>query len=121
MLDEEATQVEMILEPSETKPVLCKALGEIGEKCIDVISKCFSSDDVQQMRYNHVQQMAKYYASIYMNVDLSDCPALRDFVVLDPCENPDQADEFGNYPDCEYDINPSPDDRNYYHGRKYYG
>ena len=50
---------EIVLEPSETKPVLCKALREIGDKCTDVISKCFSSDDVQQMRFNHVQQMAK--------------------------------------------------------------
>ena len=50
---------EIVLEPSETKPVLCKALREIGDQCTDVISKCFSTDDVQQMRYNHVQQMAK--------------------------------------------------------------
>ena len=32
---------------------------------------------------------------------------------MDPCENPDQADEYGNYPDCEDDIYPSPDDSNY--------
>jgi len=113
VLEEEAKQDEITLEPSETKPVLCKALREIGDKCTDVISRCFSTDDVQQMRYNHVQQMSKYYASIYTNVDLSSCPALRDFVVLDPCENPDQADEYGNYPDCEDDIYPSPDDSNY--------
>lgn len=50
---------EIQLEPSETKPILCKALREIGDKCTDVISKCFSNDDVQQMRYNHVEQMSK--------------------------------------------------------------
>ena len=115
ILVEEAKQDEMKLEPSETKPLLCNALREIGDKCTDVISKCFSGDDVQQIRYDHVQQMAKYYESIFTNVDLSDCPALRDIDVLDPCENPDQPDKFGNYPDCSDDIYPSPDDSNYYY------
>jgi len=110
ILEEEAQQDEIQLEPSETKPILCKALREIGDKCTDVISKCFSNDDVQQMRYNHVEQMSKYYGTIYTNVDLSDCPALRDFVVLDPCENPDLRDEYGDYPDCNDDIYPSPPD-----------
>ena len=50
-------------------------------------------------------------------MDLSDCPALRDFEVspsVDPCEYPDEQDEFGNYPDCEDsdnpEINPGPPD-----------
>ena len=103
-LEEEAEQDRITLEPSETKPVLCKALRESGYKCTDVINKCFSIDDVQQIRYDHVQRMAKNYASIFTDVNIWDCPALREFVVLDPCENPDQTDESGNYPDCQNDI-----------------
>merc|ERR1719158_341572 len=64
------------------------------------------------MRYNHVVQMEKYYAGIYTNVDLSDCKALEEFEVSevpDPCDNPDQLAENGEYLDCD-----DPDDPEVY-------
>ena len=32
---------------------------------------------------------------------------------MDPCEDPDRVGENGEYPDCDGDIYPSPDDSNY--------
>jgi hypothetical protein len=115
--EEEERIDEAKLDPTETKPLLCKALRDIGETCTATITRCFSQEDTDQMRYLNVQTMGKYYGNIYDGVDLSDCPALRDFEVspsVDPCEYPDEQDEFGNYPDCEDsdnpEINPSPHD-----------
>ena len=47
------------LDPTETKPLLCKALRDIGETCTATITKCFSQEDTDQMRYQHVQTMGK--------------------------------------------------------------
>jgi hypothetical protein len=53
------TKDQVQLDAPELKNILCAALQDIGDKCTDVITKCFSQDDVQQMRYNHVVQMEK--------------------------------------------------------------
>lgn len=115
ILEEEQRQDQVKLDPSELKKVLCPALQDIGDKCTDVLTKCFSQDDVQQMRYNHVVQMDKYYSDIYTDVELSDCSALKDFAVSNPCDNPDEQDENGDYVDCDDTDNPEvypspPDD-----------
>ena len=53
------TKDQVQLDVSELKKILCTALQDIGKKCTKVITECFSEDDVQQMRYNHVVQMEK--------------------------------------------------------------
>lgn len=108
ILEEEQRQDQVQLDPSELKKILCAALHDIGDKCTDSITKCFSQDDVEQMRFNHVEQMEKYYSDIYANVELSDCSALKDFAVSNPCDNPDQLDENGDYVNCDDEIYPHP-------------
>ena len=45
---------------------------------------------------------------------MSDCSALKDFAVSDPCDNPDGVDEDGYYNDCDDtddpEIYPNPPD-----------
>ena len=41
---------------------------------------------------------------------MSDCSALKDFAVSNPCDNPDQQDENGEYVDCNDEIYPQPPD-----------
>ena len=41
---------------------------------------------------------------------MSDCSALKDFAVSNPCDNPDQLDENGDYVNCDDDIYPQPPD-----------
>ena len=54
-----STKDQVQLDPSELKKILCAALHDIGDKCTVAITKCFSQDDVEQMRFNHVAQMEK--------------------------------------------------------------
>lgn len=110
ILEEEQRNDQVQLDAPELKNILCAALQDIGDKCTDVITKCFSQDDVQQMRYNHVVQMEKYYSGIYTTVELSDCSALQNFAVSNPCDNPDEPDENGDYVNCDDEIYPQPPD-----------
>ena len=67
------TKDEGKVDPTELKKLLCTALKNIGDKCTKVITKCFSQEDVHQMRYNHVVQMEKViYPSILRTVHVVD-------------------------------------------------
>ena len=60
------------------------------------ITKCFSREDINLMRDQHMHTMAGYYSSLYDNIDLSSCPALTAFAV-DNVE-----DDYDDYKGDEY-------------------
>ena len=81
----------------DIKPRLCDSLEAIAKDCIgkfalnlvshtsnlnllifsESFSKCYSREDSQQIKRQHIEQMQKYYAQIYKGVgDLSDCPQI---------------------------------------------
>lgn len=62
----------------DIKPRCCTALGSIAKDCIESFNKCFSREDAEQIKRQHIQQMQLYYEKIYNSVgDLSDCPQLK--------------------------------------------
>ena len=87
----------------DTKPRLCTALESIAKDCIESFNKCFSQEDAEQIKRQHIQQMQEYYEKIYSNVgNLSDCPQLKflnEEIVYDEEENEDtdEYDEDGWY------------------------
>ena len=87
----------------DTKPRLCTALESIAKDCIESFNKCFSQEDAEQIKRQHIQQMQEYYEKIYNNVgNLSDCPQLKflnEEIVYDEEENEDtdEYDEDGWY------------------------
>jgi len=61
----------------DIKPRLCDSLEAIAKECIESFNKCFSREDSQQIKRQHIQQMQQYYAKIYEGAgDLSDCPQI---------------------------------------------
>jgi len=61
----------------DIKPRLCSALKAIAKECIESFNKCFSREDSNQIKRQHIEQMQKYYAKIYPGVgNLTDCPGL---------------------------------------------
>jgi hypothetical protein len=103
---------EATLDPiKDIKPLLCNALKVIGKECIQSFNRCFSKDDADQMKRQHIEQMQKYYSTVYDGVDLKDCPGLafmkedysEDDDYTDPAENEVQDDYDYTYNDDEYD------------------
>lgn len=126
---EEESRLDQVDEKSlvpedELRPMLCDTLLEIGRKCVLSITKCFSREDINLMRDQHIHSMSDYYSSLYDNIDLSECEALATFSM----DNVDQdthstdeesyddyddyedeyPDEYDNYDDSEEQI-PMPD------------
>ena len=61
----------------DIKPRLCAALKAIAKECIESFNKCFSREDANQIKRQHIEQMQKYYAKIYPGVgNLNDCPEM---------------------------------------------
>jgi len=91
----------------DIKPRCCIALGSIAKDCIESFNKCFSREDAEQIKRQHIQQMQQYYEKIYSSVgDLSDCPQLQ-FLNEEPI-----------YDDEEYD-NDDDDNEEYDDGDDY--
>ena len=69
---------EEALDPlKDVKPHLCSTLKDIAKDCIESFNKCFSSEDAEVIKRQHIEQMQKYYTNIYEGVgDLKDCPDL---------------------------------------------
>ena len=82
---------------------MCTALKFIAKDSIESFNKCFSQEDAEQIKRQHIQQMQEYYEKIYSNVgNLSDCPQLKflnEEIVYDEEENEDtdEYDEDGWY------------------------
>jgi len=90
----------------DIKPRCCTALGSIAKECIESFNKCFSREDAEQIKRQHIQQMQQYYEKIYKyNIgDLSDCPQLKflnEEIVYDEEEYDDSEDDYENDDDYE--------------------
>ena len=66
----------------------------LGNKCVLSITKCFSREDINLMRDQHMQTMASYYSSLYDNIDLSSCSALTAFSVDTSSSSGDDYDDY---------------------------
>lgn len=93
----------------DIRPKLCSALLAISKDCIETFNKCFSREDRQQIKRQHIEQMQKYYARIYEGVgNLTDCPHMKEDPE-DPEDPEDQiVDEYNEvdptaYADDNYD------------------
>ena len=76
----------------DIKPRCCIALGSIAKDCIESFNKCFSREDAEQIKRQHIQQMQQYYEKIYSSVgDLSDCPQLQ-FLNEEPIYDDEEYD-----------------------------
>merc|ERR1712051_378802 len=74
----EDSEVDSLDPLKDTKPRLCTALESIAKDCIESFNKCFSQEDAEQIKRQHIQQMQEHYEKIYSNVgNLSDCPQLK--------------------------------------------
>ena len=58
---------------TEIKPIFCKSLASIGEKCSVKFAKCFTKEDSKQMHHEHLKQLKKYFENMFEGVDLSSC------------------------------------------------
>ena len=63
---------------TEIKPLFCKTLAGIGEKCSVKFSKCFTKEDSRQMHEQHLNQLQTYFENMYDDLDLSDCEENED-------------------------------------------
>lgn len=63
----------------DLKPRLCLALKSIAKDCIESFNKCFSREDAEQIKRQHIGQMQEYYAKIYnlTTESLQSCPQLQ--------------------------------------------
>jgi len=93
----------------DIKPRCCTALGSIAKECIESFNKCFSKEDAEQIKRQHIQQMQMYYEKIYENVgDLSDCPSLK-FLNEEPVYYGEEEEEDDDSEDDdEYDPEYTP-------------
>ena len=101
--DSEAASLDPL---KDIKPRLCASLESIAKECIESFNKCFSREDSQQIKRQHIQQMQQYYAKIYEGVgDLEDCPQIVKLEAEEDYEE-DQAEanevENDDYDDDEY-------------------
>jgi len=93
----------------DIKPRCCTALGSIAKDCIESFNKCFSREDAEQIKRQHIQQMQLYYEKIYNSVgNLSDCPQLKflnEEIVYDDEEygQDDSEDDYENEDDYDED------------------
>jgi len=84
-----------LVKEDELRPMLCQTLMQIGRECVHQFTKCFSREDINGMRNQHIQSMAGYYSSLYNNIDLSGCEALTTFSAdAEPEEEPDYEDDY---------------------------
>lgn len=90
----------------EIRPRLCEALEEIGQKCVLAISRCFTQEDKNMMRDQHIKQMAQYYSSLHNEVDLSDCQVIK---AIEGRES--DANSYPGYEDDYYDDKDAPDSK----------
>ena len=102
--DSEAASLDPL---KDIKPRLCSSLEAIAKDCIESFNKCFSREDSQQIKRQHIQQMQQYYAKIYEGVgDLEDCPQIVKLEAEEDYEE-DQAEanevENDEYDDYGYD------------------
>jgi len=101
----EDSEVDSLDPLKDTKPRLCTALESIAKDCIESFNKCFSQEDAEQIKRQHIQQMQEYYEKIYSNVgNLSDCPQLKflneEIVYDEDLEGEEDTDE---YDEDDYD------------------
>merc|ERR1711973_389152 len=89
-IDADAVQ----LPEEELRSLLCETLMKIGHKCVLQITKCFSREDINMMREQHIKSMAGYYSSLYENIDLSGCEALKAFTVEENDEEYNYIEEY---------------------------
>ena len=101
ILEEERRIDESSPSPEEFIPMLCQTLMDIGNKCVLSITKCFSREDINLMRDQHIQSMAKYYSSLYENVDLSGCKALSAFSVDETVDDYGEDYNYDGYEDYD--------------------
>jgi len=92
--EEERLDAAGLVGDDELRPMLCSTLMDIGNKCVLSITKCFSREDINLMRDQHMQTMASYYSSLYDNIDLSSCPALTAFSVDTSSSSGDDYDDY---------------------------
>lgn len=90
-LASELSREDASLDPlKDIKPRLCATLKAIAKDCQESFNKCFSREDSEQIKAQHIEQMQKYYARIYKDVgDLKDCPGLK----IHETESEDDYDE----------------------------
>jgi len=112
-IDADAVQ----LPEEELRSLLCETLMKIGHKCVLQITKCFSREDINMMREQHIKSMAGYYSSLYEDIDLSGCEALKAFTVEENDEEYNYIDEYEEY---EEDGEYTGDNRDNYENYDYY-
>jgi len=97
----------------DIKPRLCNSLEAIAKECIESFNKCYSREDSQQIKRQHIQQMQQYYAKIYEGAgDLSDCPQI---IKLEKEEEEYEEDQMeANNEEVEDDDDEEYDYDNYY-------
>jgi len=91
----------------DIKPRCCTALEAIAKDCIKSFNKCFSREDAEQIKRQHIQQMQEYYEKIYTGVgDLAECPQLKfltEEIVYDETEEDDYTDDYEDDDEEYYD------------------
>jgi len=97
---------------------LCETLMKIGHKCVLQITKCFSREDINMMREQHIKSMAGYYSSLYENIDLSGCEALKAFAVQE--ENDEEYNYIDEYEEYEEDGQYTGDNKDNSENYDYY-
>lgn len=103
--EEERLDAAGLVGDDELRPMLCSTLMDIGNKCVLSITKCFSREDINLMRDQHMQTMASYYSSLYDNIDLSSCSALTAFSV----DTSSSGDDYDDYEPEYYDYGDEED------------
>ncbi len=115
-IDEIKTE-ELLDMDRDVKPIYCALLPDIDSDCGQILSKCYTKADSDQMRRAHIAQMKGYFASLYQNLDLTDCdvkPVEEErpkpvHVPVDDANDEDEQEEEAKEDDGEENFDTDPD------------
>jgi len=126
---EEESRLDQVDEKSlvpeeELRPMLCDTLMDIGRKCVLSITKCFSREDIDLLRDQHIKSMSLYYSNLYDKIDLSGCEALTTFSMDNLRSQDDNTghttdeDSYDDYDDYEDEYPDEYDDYDEYNNEE---
>jgi len=100
--EDDDSEIDSLDPLKDIKPRCCEALEAIAKDCIKSFEQCFSREDAQQIKRQHIQQMSEYYEKIYSGVgDLAECPQLKflEYEIVYDDETEEDEEDFEDYED----------------------